>query len=126
MRKSCVQNVQKKAIQEIIDCFILNLGEVEGIEAMDSNTTIVRFISSDILIINVELISQLTDVGNVSLHTLAMDVILNGKKVMSEQFEGDEMILLRMCENLAYSVVHLIGGQYNGRIGKSAPQEVNV
>lgn len=115
-----------KAYEDIVEYFKGKLGEVKEVSKLDEDTSIVDFTSSDILILRMDLVEEITHPGIMSLQTLALDVILNGKKLLSKRFEGDEKIILRMCDNLKYSLPHLLEGFNNGRTRESSQEKITV
>ncbi len=124
MRK---KDILEKATSDIINYFKTTLGDIERKEKLDVDTTIVDFKSSDILIIRIDLIeATVAPEMMISLHTLSLDVILNGKRLLSKKFEGDESIIIRVCDNLKYRLEHLLEGFKDGRVGNNTQEKATV
>ena len=112
--------LRDKVVSQVISHFVTSLGEVKEIDHIDNQITIIRFKSSDVLTAKVCLIGNLQEGNRVPYNTLTVDIVLNGKRVFSDKYEGDEVILLRMCENLVYIMMGIMGGNKNERVGNGA------
>lgn len=118
-----INHTLEVAVKDIVKYFKGTLGDIKNREKLDNDTTIVTFKSKDILIVRADLVVNIKDEDKL---TLSLDVILNGKRLLTKKLEGDEMIIMRVCQNLKHSLDHLLEGLKDGRTRNDSQEKITI